>query len=124
LCDTFCTRLLLIVILESKKAHELFEEADRTVKDLQNQVYELKKSISKNFGPDNEFAALDGQCYELTNDEYIYKLCLFEKVIQSIYSRSRVHMNTFGPSVSIKRLFLIADWFLLIVGPRHFVSIS
>jgi len=80
LCDTFYTRLLLIVILESKKARELFEDADRTVKDLQKQVYELKKSISKNFGPDNEFAALDGQCYELTNDEYIYKLCLFEKV--------------------------------------------
>lgn len=123
MCDTFCTYLLLIVILESKKAHELFEEADRTVKDLQKQVYELKKSISKNFGPDDEFAALDGQCYELTNDEYVYKLCLFEKVRQSIYCRSHEHMNTFGPSVSIKQFFLIGDWFLLIVGLRHFVSI-
>jgi len=75
----------LIVIAESRKAHERFEEADRTVKHLQKQLYALQKSISKNFGPDDEFAALDGQCYTLTNDEYIYKLCLFENVRQSIY---------------------------------------
>ncbi|XP_025192707.1 glucosidase 2 subunit beta-like, partial [Melanaphis sacchari] len=71
-----------IIIDESKRAYELFKEADRTLKNLQKQVYDLQKSISKNFGPDDEFAALDGQCYELTNDEYIYKLCLFEKITQ------------------------------------------
>jgi protein kinase C substrate 80K-H len=74
-----------IFILESKKAHELFEDADRIVKDLQNEVNDLKISLSKNFGPENEFAALDGQCYKLSNDEYIYTLCLFEKVRQNIF---------------------------------------
>ncbi|XP_026820102.1 glucosidase 2 subunit beta-like [Rhopalosiphum maidis] len=69
-----------IIINESKKAHELFEDADRIVKYLQNEVNDLKTSLSKNFGPENEFAALDGQCYELSNDEYIYTLCLFEKI--------------------------------------------
>ncbi|XP_003242619.1 glucosidase 2 subunit beta isoform X1 [Acyrthosiphon pisum] len=83
-----------IIINESKKAHELFEEADRTVKDLQKQIYELKKSIRKNFGPDDEFAALDGQCYELINDEYIYKLCLFEKITQRpIKGGPEVHLG-------------------------------
>lgn len=67
-------------ISESKKAHKLFEEADRKAKDLQYQLYDLRKSINKNFGPENEFAALDGQCYKLINGEYVYQLCLFEKV--------------------------------------------
>ncbi|KAL5243101.1 hypothetical protein ACI65C_010511 [Semiaphis heraclei] len=71
-----------ILIDESKKAQKQYEESDRIVKDLQKQLYKLQKSISKNFGPDDEFAALDGQCYELTSDEYIYKLCIFEKITQ------------------------------------------
>ncbi|CAH1721130.1 unnamed protein product [Aphis gossypii] len=71
-----------IIIDESKKAQVLFKEADQTVKDLQKQLYDVRKSLSKNFGSEDEFAALDGQCYELTNDEYVYKLCLFEKITQ------------------------------------------
>lgn len=71
---------LQIFISESKKAEILFKEADQTVKDLQKQLYDIQKSLSKNFGSEDEFAALDGQCYELTNNEYVYKLCLFEKV--------------------------------------------
>lgn len=69
------------MFLESKEARKLFEEADRKVKDIQRKISDLQKSISKNFGSENEFAALNGQCYELTDHEYLYKLCLFEKVM-------------------------------------------
>lgn len=71
--------------LESKEAFKRFDEADRKVKDIQRKISDLQKSISKNFGSENEFAALNEQCYELTNHEYTYKLCLFEKVMKIIF---------------------------------------
>lgn len=63
----------------------MFEKADKRVKDLQKKISNLKKSISKNFGTEKEFAVLDTQCYELTDNEYIYKLCLFEKVSKTYF---------------------------------------
>lgn len=72
--------LSFTLILDLKKARELFEEADQRVKDIQRKIYKLQKSIGKNFGPDYEFAAFDEQCYEIADLKYIYKLCLFEKV--------------------------------------------
>jgi hypothetical protein len=72
------------LFLESKEAHKLFEEADRKLKDIQRKISDLQKSLINNYGLENEFAALYEQCYELTNQEYTYKLCLFEKVMEII----------------------------------------
>lgn len=69
------------MILESKKIHKLYEAAVKKIKDIEKEISDLQKSISKNFGPENEFVALDGQCYKLIDHLYIYELCLFEKVI-------------------------------------------
>lgn len=74
-----------LLILDLKKTNELFKETDRRVKDIQRKIYKLQRSISKNFGPDYEFAALDEQCYEIADQKYVYKLCLFEKVSNKMY---------------------------------------
>lgn len=66
--------------LESRKAHELFEGSDKKFKYIQRKIFQLQKSINNDYGPENEFAAFDGQCYELSHREYLYKLCLFNKV--------------------------------------------
>lgn len=72
--------VFIFIILESKKIRQLFEAVDKRVNDIEKQIFGLQKSISKNFGPENEFLALDGQCYKLIDHVYIYELCLFEKV--------------------------------------------
>ncbi|XP_025409685.1 glucosidase 2 subunit beta-like isoform X2 [Sipha flava] len=83
-----------IIIHESKEAHKLFEEADRKLKDIQRKISDLQKSLINNYGLENEFAALYEQCYELTNQEYTYKLCLFEKVTQrSVKGGSEVNLG-------------------------------
>lgn len=68
------------MISESKIAHGLFDDAERRVKDIENTIRNLQESLRKDFGTDNEFAALEGQCFEHVDHEYIYQLCLFAKV--------------------------------------------
>uniref|UniRef100_A0A8C9AFJ8 Glucosidase 2 subunit beta n=1 Tax=Prolemur simus TaxID=1328070 RepID=A0A8C9AFJ8_PROSS len=38
----------------------------------------LEQEISFDFGPNGEFAYLYSQCYELTTNEYVYRLCPFK----------------------------------------------
>uniref|UniRef100_A0A8C3S5Q9 Protein kinase C substrate 80K-H n=1 Tax=Chelydra serpentina TaxID=8475 RepID=A0A8C3S5Q9_CHESE len=50
---------------------------------LQQSPHEnLEKEISFDFGPQGEFAYLYSQCYELTTNEYVYRLCPFNRVSQ------------------------------------------
>uniref|UniRef100_A0A8D0GCH9 PRKCSH beta subunit of glucosidase II n=1 Tax=Sphenodon punctatus TaxID=8508 RepID=A0A8D0GCH9_SPHPU len=57
----------------------------------------LEKEISFDFGPLGEFAYLYGQCYELTNNEYIYRLCLFNRVSQKPkHGGSETNLGTWG----------------------------
>lgn len=72
--------MLKICILEAKKAREAFEEADRKHRDIQRELANLQESLNKDFGHEDEFTAMDGECYELSDREYIYKLCLFDQV--------------------------------------------
>ncbi|XP_054859330.1 glucosidase 2 subunit beta [Eublepharis macularius] len=66
----------------AQKAREQFEEADKSLKDMEESIRSLEKEISFDFGPHGEFSYLYNQCYELTTNEYIYRLCPFNRVSQ------------------------------------------
>ena len=57
-----------------------FDEADRQVRDLARELRSLEESQEKDYGADDEFRVLEGNCYEYTDREYLYQLCPFDKV--------------------------------------------
>uniref|UniRef100_A0A673WQJ0 Glucosidase 2 subunit beta n=1 Tax=Salmo trutta TaxID=8032 RepID=A0A673WQJ0_SALTR len=68
--------------LAAQKARDDFDEAEKALREVDDQMKNLEKEIGFDFGPSAEFAYLYSQCYELSTSEYIYRLCPFNRVSQ------------------------------------------
>ncbi|XP_041672655.1 glucosidase 2 subunit beta [Cheilinus undulatus] len=81
----------------AQKARDEFDEAEKALREVDDQFRNLEKEISFDFGPSAEFAYLYSQCYELTTSEYIYRLCPFHRVSQkSKFGGSETNLGTWG----------------------------
>lgn len=70
------------IVEAANQARSHYESALRTLQDLEREITNLKESLSKDYGSEDEFAPLDGQCFIYTDREYSYKLCPFDQVTQ------------------------------------------
>nr|BAN21351.1 glucosidase ii beta subunit [Riptortus pedestris] len=70
------------IVEEANQARSHYESTLRTVQDLDRELSHIKEFLSKDYGTDDEFAPLDGQCFTYTDREYSYKLCPFDQVTQ------------------------------------------
>ncbi|XP_005090114.1 glucosidase 2 subunit beta isoform X2 [Aplysia californica] len=70
------------LIAVADEARNNYNDADRKVRDMETEITGIKSYMELDFGPEEEFAALKGQCFEYTDREYTYKLCPFEKTSQ------------------------------------------
>jgi len=73
------TRGLISAADDARKA---FEEVDRQLRDIDRDIKKAKEEMEKDYGLDNEFLVLGGQCFEYTDNEYVYKMCPFDSCTQ------------------------------------------
>lgn len=74
------------LINQANSARDEFSTAEQSVRNIQNEMNQIEEYLAKDFGPDEEFATLEGHCFEYTDYEYIYRLCPFDKAMQQAKS--------------------------------------
>jgi len=70
------------LIAAADAARKNYEDVDRQLRDLEREMKDIKDVMEKDFGPENEFAVLSGQCFEYTDNEYVYSMCPYDKCTQ------------------------------------------
>lgn len=70
------------IIDNAEAARKAYNDADRELKDVEREMKDLKEVLEKDFGSENEFMVLQGQCFEYTDNEYKYKMCPFDHCSQ------------------------------------------
>ncbi|CAG7818739.1 unnamed protein product [Allacma fusca] len=98
--DTDATRVDLydeptrLLIEAADKARQEFHDAERAVRDVKNKLQELNDALSLDLGDDDRFGPLFGQCFDLSDREYTYTLCPFQKSNQrGVNGGGEVHLG-------------------------------
>ncbi|XP_061704773.1 glucosidase 2 subunit beta [Cydia pomonella] len=86
-----------ILVNEATEARRQFTDAERAVREIESSIRNIQQNLEKDYGLQQEFATLDGQCFEYEDKEYIYKLCMFQKMTQkSKNGGSEVGLGNWG----------------------------
>ncbi|XP_022646223.1 glucosidase 2 subunit beta-like [Varroa destructor] len=64
------------------KARAEYHDAEQRYKDMEQELEKYEQIMNGDFGDESEFVPLRGECFELTEKEYIYKLCPFDRCSQ------------------------------------------
>ncbi|RUS72304.1 hypothetical protein EGW08_019936 [Elysia chlorotica] len=71
-----------LLIQAADEARKHYDEADENVRTVEKEITGIEKYLEMDLGPQEEFSALKGQCFEFTDREYTYKFCPFDKTSQ------------------------------------------
>lgn len=72
--------MLIYVISEANKAREEYNEADSNLRESVRKLEEINEVLNLDFGDDDRFAPLQGECFDFEDKEYVYTLCPFKSV--------------------------------------------
>jgi len=85
------------LIDDAESARTEFRDAEFKFKEVEGEREKLKKLLDIDFGPAEEFGSLYEQCFDYTDREYVYTLCMFDKVTQKQKpDGSSINLGTWG----------------------------
>ena len=70
------------LIESANEARNQYSAADRDFREIEKELTEIRDGLEKDYGSEEEFAPLSGECFSYEDREYIYKLCPFDKAVQ------------------------------------------
>ena len=77
-------------MIDATAARQLFLSAENGLRDVERKYDDVQRKLNLNYGRQDEFAKLEGQCFEIRSGEYIYELCPFGSATQKNEHGSRV----------------------------------
>ncbi|KAK2982010.1 hypothetical protein RJ640_013220 [Escallonia rubra] len=75
-------KLLSLVFVEAANVRKEYEESSAKLSKIQSRISSLTQKLEQDFGPDKEFYSFYGQCLEIKQNKYVYKICPFKQATQ------------------------------------------
>ncbi|XP_035234252.1 glucosidase 2 subunit beta-like isoform X2 [Stegodyphus dumicola] len=70
------------ILKDAALARKDYADADKLLRDIQSEIWLLKRKLKADFGEEDEFLVLENQCFEFSEKRYLYRMCPFDKVVQ------------------------------------------
>lgn len=78
---------------EAEKIRLQFNALEEEVRQIKKKIEESEQVLKIDFGPENVFYTLKGNCFSITHKEYDYVLCPFDKATQKDKRHSNVSLG-------------------------------
>ncbi|OWM69297.1 glucosidase 2 subunit beta-like [Punica granatum] len=76
---------------ESAQVRKEYDELSTKLSKMQSRISSLSKKLKQDFGPEKEFYSFYGNCFEIKQNKYVYKVCPFKQATQEEgYSKTRL----------------------------------